>query len=388
MKNYLPQYRRRKGEPRNLSKSRLVKESLSKEDKELIDKFINKLKITMKGEPTLFFAESMVITLCDVIEKPLSQLNEDDVEHFVRLVNNTITKRSVRHKLFWLLKKFLEIYYLSINIKIIKNKKETGKNENSIKKSDLITVEELEKLIRAADSLKLKALTTLLFESAGRPDEIRNLKWKDIKFNDDGFCEVYLRSGKKNEGRTIIVRDCVLHLQRWKQEYLYPNISPLDFVFPGKERINPLSAGGLQKIVKTLAKKADIDTTHRKLCPYVFRHTRLSFVRQRLKGANYEQFAGHTERMGANYTHLDLDDLKEALIKEIYPTKELNVEEKDEINKLKNEMAKLRNENKQNIEYTINLLLDSVIESKANGTLQQKQLASVLKAGLNSRSKQ
>lgn len=328
MKNYLPDYTRVKGLPRDHKVAEQVKLSLGKEEQDIIDAFVKKCQITVGSKDLLRTASNTITLFFDVVEKPFSEVTKEDVEHFVSLVNNSGKSRNGRKHVFFMLKKFLGLYYKDKTVlEIVKSKRETGKGSR-IAKSDLITPQELERMLRSANTLRDKALITLLYESAGRPDEILGLRWKDITINDDNFAEISLFSGKKKEMRHIIVNDCVLHLQRWKREYSYPDISQNDYVFVGKTRDKHLTSPGLLKIVKTIGKKAQIDKT---IYPYLFRHTRLTFMRQKLKTPHYTQFAGHTERQATTYVHLDTDDLREALLRDIYPTKELTPENRHQL---------------------------------------------------------
>ena len=250
MKDYLPSYKKVKGEPRALSKIKQIKESLSKTDQGMIDEFVKDCKITISSKHKLHNAESHIILFCDVIEKPLKKIERNDISNFVSLINQNVKSKHSRIEFFFFLKKFLKKYYKNQEfVDVIKNKKETG-NYNSIDKKDLITAEELERILRIADNLKLKALITLLYESGGRPDEVRNLKWKDVKINDDGYAEVRLFSSKKQESRTIIVKDCVVHLERWKREYSYPNLKSEDFIFITRARDKAVTKEGFYKMLQ------------------------------------------------------------------------------------------------------------------------------------------
>lgn len=350
MKDYLPDYNRKKGEPRDLCKAQLIKNKLPKQTQKAINDFVNDISVTVGSESYKTTAENTMILFFDVIGKPLKKISKTDIQHFVRLVNDSNKTRTGRKHIFYMLRKFISTYSDKNFLEFIKNKRETG-NGSRITKSDLITADELERMLRKADNLRDKALLTLLWESAARPDEILGLRWKDVIINDDGLAEISLFSGKKKETRHIIVKDCVLHLERWKAEYSYPNVRGDDFIFVGKERDKSLTSGTLLKMVKSLGVKAQIQ---KNIFPYLFRHTRLTFMRQKLKTPHYTQFAGHTERQATTYTHLDTEDLKEAVLKEIYPTKEVDPKSEkklervilnmnEEIFKLKADIDCLRN---------------------------------------------
>lgn len=341
MKNTLPDYTRKKGQPRDYSPAQEVKAKLPKLAQKQIDDFTRDINLTFTSKHTLTTAQNVSIMFFDVIGKPLSKIKGDDVKHFAMLVNNSDRSRGGRKHIFFMLRRFLDKYTGEKYLKLVKNKRETG-NGSRITKASLITSEELEAILRQADSQKNKALVMLLWESGARPDEILNLRWKDVVINDDGLAEISLFSGKKKETRTIIVQDCVLHLRRWKAEYSYPNLAPNDYVFPNKARDQPLSTQYLTRLLKRLGEKANIE---KPVFSYLFRHSRLTFLRQKLKTPHYTQFAGHSEKQASSYTHLDSDDLREALLSEIYVTKEITPTRKHELE-----------ERLENIEKTLKLL--------------------------------
>lgn len=327
MKDYLPDYSRKKGQPRNHSNCDEVFNKFPKETQDLINDYIKFRGSTAGSQNYITSSKTTLTQFFDVIGKRLEEVTKEDVIHFTSLINNSIKSSHGRHHRFYVLRSFFQEFGDSKFLKYIKNKRETSSNSR-IKKGDLVTERELEIIIRQANNLRDKALIMLLFESAGRPDEIVNLKWKDIIFNDDGIAEISLFTGKKKQTRVILVKDCVIHLQRWKREYSFPNVSLNDWVFPLKHRDKPMTTQVLRKKVQTYAKNGGIE---RNIYSYLFRHSRLTFIRQKMKTPHYIQFAGHTERQAANYTHLDTDDLKEAMVSSIYPTEELTPQEKSQL---------------------------------------------------------
>jgi len=366
MKDYIPNYLRKKGQPRDFQPSLEIFKIFPEKERNLIDDFVKEIAITFTSKNTLNTAKNSLILLRDVTEKPLQEVGEEEIKGFVRLVNSSGKSRAGRKHIFYMLKRFLEFAGKKELIEIVKSRRETG-NGSRINKADLINSKELEALVRAATSLRDKAMITLLWESAARPDELLGLKWGDIIINDDGFAELGLFSGKKKDTRNIIVKDCVLHLRRWKAEYSFLDLNKNDYVFVSKERGKPISSGALLKLIQRIAKKAKIE---KNVYPYLFRHSRLTFLRQKLKTPNYIQFAGHTERQASSYTHLDTDDLKAAVLKEVYVTEELEESErtnlKKEIEKLRAEMDNLGTKLMQEMSRRMNLQI------KVNPEILQK----------------
>jgi integrase len=326
MKNYLPMYKRKAGDPKGISKIQLVKQTLPEEDLKLLKSYLIEKAVTNQKQKVDYF-ERVLIQFRDILERPFNKMDKDDLLNYCSIINQNVKSNNSRTWTFYIVRDFLKSNGFELWQKV-KNKRSVSKQNNNISKNDLITSDELARILRVADSLKIKALITLQYESGARPDEIRNLKWRDINIYDDGHAEVKLFSSKKQEGRTILVKDCVVHLRRWKAEYSFPDLKESDFVFIIDNKDKGLSRETYYKLVRKLGIKAGIQ---RPIFPYLFRHTRLSYMRQRLKAPHYVQYSGHSERQAQSYTHLDTEDLKQALLSEIYPTEEIEESKKHEL---------------------------------------------------------
>ena len=216
-------------------------------------------------------------------------------------------------------------------------------NKEKINVNTLIKPEELEKLLRTAKSLKWKALISFVYESAFRPCEIRQLKWKDISFDDSNdVARVFTISPKTKDDRKIPVRDCIVHLKRWREEYQFQDRKENDFVFPSQyDRNKPMGDGVITEMFKRLSREAKI----RPIFPYLMRHTRIYEIQKRLPEKIAAKFAGHSIETSEIYNHLADEDVEETMLKEIYATKELSPKKKAEleieVEKLKGDLAKL-----------------------------------------------
>lgn len=291
--------------------------------------------------------KNILVNSKEIIKKDLSKLKKSDVTHFLREINNSDYKEWTKNDYKKVFKAFLKWKYKEqfLNWFEEKNLKDGFKcaskkkafNKEKINKNTLIKPEELEKLLRSAKSLKWKALLTLLWESAFRPCEIVNLKWSDLKFNDSkGICSVKTISPKTKEMREVPVKDCIVHLKRWREEYEFSNRTEKDFVFPNpQDRNKHLSEAGISVLISRLCKKAKI----RHLYPYIFRHSRIYFIQKRLGSRISSKYAGHSIETSEIYNHLDCDDVEEAMLQKVYVTEELSEEEKRDV---KTEVEKIQ----------------------------------------------
>jgi site-specific recombinase XerC len=84
---------------------------------------------------------------------------------------------------------------------------------------DILTVEEVDRTIEAAGSIRDKALVSLMFDSGARRGEIEKCRIKDVKPHEHGF-QIVLNG--KTGARQIILFRCQTFLREWL------NFHPLD----------------------------------------------------------------------------------------------------------------------------------------------------------------
>lgn len=319
---------------------------LSVKEKSIVKKFEEYCLIT-ESPNKVNDIKMNLLQFRDIIQKPLSQINLEDVRGFLSVLNQSGrrskngTKITVKRFLRWYYKDWSKRFDNLKDIKLANNF-----NEEKINEGTLLTKEELELLCRTANNYRDKAIVLCLYELGCRPEELKKLKWKDIKFRDDDLAEVTLFSGKTKTSRTILIKDSVLVLKDWKQHYKFPDMRDSDFVFPAKHRDREMSRVLLSALISRLGEKAKLN---RRIFPYLFRHSRLTELHNlKLPEQTWKKFAGHKphSRMIGVYTHISNKDLTKCLLEDIYKIKELTPEQKNkyeiEINNLKKEVEKIK----------------------------------------------
>lgn len=327
----------------------------------------------------------------NILKKDLTRLNIEDVVKFLAYINQSDFKEWTKNDYKKIFKRFLKWHYKDLDMiegEKVKlgfrvSSKKRCMNKEKINKNTLVKPEELEKLIRTAKSLKWKAIVSFAYESAFRPCEIRSLKWKDLKFDDSlNICRVNLViSPKTQEGREIPVRDCVVHLKRWKDEYSFPNRTDNDLVFPSQhERDVPMGDGVMSEMFKRLC----IDAKMRHIFPYLLRHSRIYELQKRLPEKIASKFAGHSVETSELYNHLADDDVEESMLKEIYTTKELTPNEREQLEDVFKELKVLRSkvnkfETEHQLTKKLNDALEMVKKSQKEGEKKMVKIQHLLK---------
>lgn len=181
-----------------------------------------------------------------------SGINEDSVKNYVQKNLRDKNPSSVRKDLF-AIKFFFD--------KILKQKLElpTPKKNQTI--PDILTIEEIKKIIENTSNVKHKLIIKLLYGTGLRVSEIVNLKKEDINLKED-LIKVKLSKGKKD-------RFVKIPLSIKDELQSYSKLNNSKYLFPSN-RGGKLAKDTIQKIVSNSAKKAKIK---KRVYPHLLRHS-------------------------------------------------------------------------------------------------------------------
>lgn len=138
-------------------------------------------------------------------------------------------------------------------------------------RDNLISEDELHKLLSTASNARLKAFLAVLYDSGCRKGELKTLRIRDVSFG-DVYTEIRVQ-GKTGE-RTISLADSVPYLREWLQ--VHPHRRPEEFLFLSY-RGRPLDDDYPNSSLNDLCMKAGIRHIH----PHQLRHTRLTELANR-----------------------------------------------------------------------------------------------------------
>jgi integrase/uncharacterized protein YdcH (DUF465 family) len=323
-----------------------IRVKLKSKDKKSLNDFLDYCRITA-GEKKVKNVERIMLQIYDVMEYSyLFDLQK--LRKFLSLLNQSDKLTSTQNDIKKVLKRFLKWFYRDWNkrfdgFKDVRLK--DSRNHDKINPSTLLKKDDIEKLIRKAENLRFKTLIVLMFESAGRPEEILKLKWHDVDLEKGS---VKLHSGKTGRVRINPIKESIGHIRRYQQEYPYPSVHENDFIFPSsRDRNKPLSLQTVYDYLKKIGKKA----ISRPVFPYLFRHARLTLLHQKLSPKAYEKFADHSiETAIRHYSHLSNDDLREEMLEKIFHIDEIKNEDNQKIRELEINIEKFKETNKSQAE--------------------------------------
>lgn len=187
------------------------------------------------------------------------------------------------------------------------------KNKVTKRPDDILTEEEILKLVEAAENIRDKAFILALYESGFRIGEFLPLKIKHLEFDGDG-CVIRIISEKSGNVRVVRLIASAPLLAQWLE--LHPFKNNLEaYVWIGNS--NPKKHLAYQVILRKLKKLAKKAKIKKSVNPHSFRHARATHLSKFLSEALLRQYFGWSPSsdMATFYIHLTAEDLDETIKK-------------------------------------------------------------------------
>ena len=250
----------------------------------------------------------------DIKSISVEKITKDEIEDFLLMLNTYPYKESTKVKIKSIIKAFFKHFfgedmYYPKQVAWIKT---TIKNSKKLLPHDLLTEDEIIKMIETANNLRDKAILSLLYDSGIRAGELLNMKVKDIDLN--GQPAHILVNGKTGE-RFIPIMFSVPYIASYlnafknlqRNDYLWQNFSQSNY----KGRF---TQGGLTIMLKRIAKAAKIN---KNVHPHLFRHSRASDYANKLTEQQLKAYFGWAgdSKMASVYVHLSGRDIDNAVLK-------------------------------------------------------------------------
>ena len=190
--------------------------------------------------------------------------------------------------------------------------KSAGAKNKKMLPEDILTEEEILKMIEAAGNLRDKAIIALLYDSGIRVGELLSLKKKSAELNSEpGHIVV--------DGKTGMRKIPILFSAPYLSNYLelVKGKKPDEYLWTGIgswTSTNRLVDGAaIRKLLRNAAKKAGIE---KRIYPHLFRHSRATYYANRLTEQQLKALFGWTgdSRMVSTYVHMSGRDIDDAVM--------------------------------------------------------------------------
>lgn len=224
--------------------------------------------------------------------KTVDQLHEEDVKQYLGGLFESKSKNTIMLAAASLKFLFTEVLKKEFNqIKMPKKDR---------KLPEVLTKEEVKKLIDSTDNIKSRLIISLLYSSGLRVSELVHLKTEDLNFSEHVG---WVRKGKGSKDRLFTFSGALAEELR---EYLQVKKKTSGYLF---SKDKPLTTRNIQKIIKGTKTRAGIN---KKVTPHTLRH---SFATHLLEQGTdirlIQTLLGHASIATTQvYTHISSDQIK------------------------------------------------------------------------------
>ncbi len=254
------------------TKKGIIHYKLSPKQRELVREYDRFKKLQGVKLQTRYCYAVFLRQFGQFIGKPFEECTRRNAEDY--LLNVQKTSKTNQFRQACCLKYFyVWLYEKHLNAELPKWVKDIQVKKPRIKHApgDLLTKEEVKRLIEACETPWHAVMIRLLAESGIRRSELVTLRVGDVSF--DSQLATVWANGKSGEG-AVFLFDCAPYLMNYLRTHPKRKdpSAPLFFSYVGKGEIKPLGLTTPNKIISRTAKRAGISPTKR-VYLHLFRHT-------------------------------------------------------------------------------------------------------------------
>jgi site-specific recombinase XerD len=294
---------------------RMDESGICAENKALIRKYLQFLQANKAKQRTLdrhaYSYEKIMMSI--PADRQLLKLSKDEMIACVAKINELelgdITKAKVLVTLKSLFKHFAgdDLFYPPV-IAWIKAKE---KSRTKLLNSDLLTQDEIGRMIDKAPDIRDRALIALMADAPIRTHELLKLQRKHINLDVKNPYLIIPEDTKTGTRRIPLMKCVTLVAEYVDANREMKNDDPLwiDNVYGRGKR---MTDNALRVMLKRIARRAGIK---KRVVPYTFRHTKITEYSNHLTNAQLEVISGwkHGTNMHETYEHLSDSDVTRAV---------------------------------------------------------------------------
>jgi integrase/recombinase XerD len=183
------------------------------------------------------------------------------------------------------------------------------KSNNRKLPEEVLTQEEVAKMIRVAGNTRDRAFISTFYESGCRIGEILTLKLKHVVPANPG---IQLTVDGKTGARRIRIIASAVYLNQWINIHPY-NENPEAYLWVSRNG----EIIGYRTVTQLLAKLKQKAGIKKRIYPHIFRHSRATHLANHLTEAQMKQYFGwiQASKMASVYVHLSGRDVDDAILK-------------------------------------------------------------------------
>jgi site-specific recombinase XerD len=247
------------------------------------------------------------------LTKDFEKVNKTDIEAIVADIEATNLAHATKLSYSVTIKKF----YKWLNggdeyPKSVKWLRTTGKKNNKKLPEDLLTEDEVKKMIEAANNSRDRSIISMLWEAGCRVGELLSMQVKHVTFEND-ITRITIQG--KTGMRRIPLIDSTPYLAEWIENHPFKNDTntPLWVSIGTVNHHQPLEYGACRKMLQEIAKKAGIKKA---INPHNYRNSRATSLANHFTEAQMNEYFGWIQGSDISqvYVHLSGRDLDDAVL--------------------------------------------------------------------------
>ncbi|MCH8833949.1 MAG: tyrosine-type recombinase/integrase [Thaumarchaeota archaeon] len=313
---------------------RNIQQELSPKNSQLIINYNREMIKDSLAKATRRKHLEVILLQSRIINKDWDQVTKEDIDEIVYQIMQKYSPESGQetnctadHK------KVLKIFYRWLKLgsrshsevgdPVETKKIRTKKIKCKIAREDLLTEEDLEKLLRACGgSLRNKALIHVQYEAGTRPGELLSLNIKNVKFDQHG---AFIHVDGKTGARPVRIVTSVPSLASWLDSHPFREDpeAPVWINLRKDKYGEPMNWAAANKVLKTVCQRARLS---KKVTLNLFRHTEATNSAKFMTEAQLRIRHGWTQesKIPANYVHLVNADVDKSYLSHLGIIREEN----------------------------------------------------------------
>lgn len=288
--------------------------TISKTNKDTVREFVDKLKANGRNDKTIAkHLYCLKMFLKGFEGKNFKNASRKDIEHALIYINGLSiseqTKVNVKISIKFMYKQiFGNGDYYPEQVAWVRT---TLAKKNRLLPEDILTEDEILKMVDAANNVRDKAIISLLYDSGIRAGELLSMRKKDVNLNTE---IAHITVNGKTGPRKIPIMFSVPMVAQYLN--LIKDKKPEDKLWWNLAQSHVkgiLEYPGFKKMITEVSNSAKIG---KRIYPHLFRHSRASNYANKLTEQQLKAFFGWTggSSMAATYVHLSGRDIDNAVL--------------------------------------------------------------------------
>jgi integrase/recombinase XerD len=306
-------------------KRRLEKASISQRNKDLVRNFDRACFIDGLSKPRrIKLMGSLIILAEKYIRKDFDSATKEELKDIVMKIDSREDYSPwTQHSYRVIIKKFYKWLEYGDNYKEKMEYPEIvswlrcglkKKNQPKVKASDLLTEEEVKRLIEVAEHPRDRAFISMLYELGARIGEIGGLLIKELTRDKYGYI-VDLEGKTGHRTPRIVNSDQYVTVWLNVHPLWSKQDAPLWVMIGNRTKGRKMAYAAFRALVKRLVAKAGVK---KRVYPHLFRHTRVThlLINRQINEAQAKVYFGWVpeSKMLSEYSHLMSNDVNEAIL--------------------------------------------------------------------------